>query len=305
MGKSLQLNDGNSIPVLGLGTWKAKPNQVGEAVRFAIGEAGYTHVDCALIYENEKEIGDAFAAVIGDAIKREELFVTSKLWNTHHRIEDVEKACKQTLSDLQLEYLDLYLMHWGIAFEHGDNLRPFAPDGARTEAVSVRQTWEAMEDLVAKGLVKSIGVCNFTTPMLVDLLTYAKVKPMMNQIELHPYNTQEELVKYCQKNEIAVTAYAPLGRPGVNLEGTRIIDEEIIKKLAEKYHKTPAQILLHWAIQRGTIVIPKSVTPERLQENIAVFDFAMTDEELAEISSLNKNHRFVNPVKEWQIPYFS
>jgi len=305
MQNSIDLNDGNKIPVIGLGTWKAKPNEVGDAVRFALTEAEYKHIDCALIYGNEQEIGQIFNDVIGNNIKREELFVTGKLWNTYHHPEDVEKGCRKTLTDLKLDYLDMYLMHWGIAFERGDNLRPFGSDGVRTENVSVQQTWEAMEALIAKGLVKSIGVCNFSTPMLVDLLTYAKIKPVMNQIELHPYNTQEGLVAYCQKNNIGITAYSPLGRPGTIVDAQRIIDEEIVQKLAQKYHKTPAQILLHWAVSRGTIVIPKSVNPERIKENKDFFDFKMTEEDIAVIGSLNKNHRFINPVKEWKIPYFS
>lgn len=303
-----KLNNGNSVPVLGLGTWKSENNLVGSAVKLAITQSGYRHIDCASIYSNEKEIGEALTDVINTAVKREELFITSKLWNTDHKPEYVEEACKKTLSDLRLEYLDLYLMHWGIAYKRGADLEPLLDEKGKviTDAVSIQETWQAMEGLVKKGLVKSIGVSNFTTIMLVDLLTYAKVKPAMNQIELHPYNTQAELVDFCKYKDIAVTAYSPLGRQGVKtIKGPKLFDELIIKALAEKHKRTPAQILLNWAISRGTIAIPKSVIPEEIAQNIEVFDFELTDEEQVEVDSLNQNRRLVDPMAWWGIPYFA
>jgi diketogulonate reductase-like aldo/keto reductase len=304
MQKQQKFNDGNSIPVLGLGTWKSEKNLVGEAVKFAITKAGYRHIDCASIYRNEPEVGKAFKETF-NFVKREEIFITSKLWNTEHRAEYVEKACRKTLSDLKLDYLDLYLMHWGIAFPHGENLEPVDKEGyAITDNVSIQETWKAMETLVKKGLVKSIGVANFTTMMLVDLLTYATIIPIMDQIELHPYNTQEELIEFCKYKNMAVTAYSPLGRQGADREGPRLFDEPVVESLAQKYKKTKAQILLNWAVGRGTIAIPKSTTPERIVENIDIFDFELTDEEKNDLNSLNKNYRFVNPSSWWRIPYF-
>lgn len=294
------LNNGLPIPAIGLGTWKSPKEKVGEAVLYAIEHVGYRHIDCASIYGNEKEIGNALLQA-NKSIKREELFITSKLWNTDHNPENVEDACRQTLADLQLEYLDLYLMHWGIAFAHGDNTEPVDTDGkAITASISIRETWEAMEQLVKKGLVKSIGVANFTTMMLLDLLTYASIKPAMNQIELHPYNTQTELVEFCLDRQILITAYSPLGRADEALH-----HEPIIVSLAKKYQKTPPQILLNFAISRGTIPIPKSTNKERITENFAVFDFALTKQEQSDIATLNKNYRLVNPIGWWGIPYFS
>jgi diketogulonate reductase-like aldo/keto reductase len=307
MNKQIVLNDGNKIPVIGIGTYKAEPHLVGEAVEFAITKAGYQHVDCASIYGNQKEIGEALQRS-QEKIDRQNLFVTSKLWSTDHRAEYVEKACKQTLLDLRLDYLDLYLMHWGIALMPGlGSQEPLGKDGkAVLDNVSIRETWEAMEELVHKGLVKSIGISNFTTPMIVDLLTYAKLTPVVNQIELHPYNTQEELIDFCRYKKIETTAYSPLGRQGIKaIKGPRIFDELIVQSIAKKYNKTLAQVLLNWAIKRGTIVIPKSTDSKRISENIQVFDFELSDAEMQEISTLNKNHRFVHPGGWWGIPYFS
>jgi diketogulonate reductase-like aldo/keto reductase len=307
MNKYIKLNDRNQIPVLGLGTWKAEPNLVGNAVEFAIAKAGYRHIDCASIYGNQKEIGVALQKS-SKKVNRKEVFITSKLWSTDHRVKNVEKACRKTLSDLQLKYLDLYLMHWGVALMPGlGSLEPLDKDGkVIMDKVSVRETWEAMEELVKKGLVKSIGVANFTTPMIIDLLTYARIVPVMNQIELHPYNTQEELIEFCRRKTIAITAYSPLGRPGVKtIEGPRIFDESVIQSIAKKYNKTISQVLLNWGIKRGTVVIPKSTNLKRITENASVFDFELTEEEMVQINSLNKNYRYVHPGKWWGIPYFS
>jgi diketogulonate reductase-like aldo/keto reductase len=309
MKKYFDLNDGNKIPAIGLGTWRAKPHEVGEAVRYALG-AGYKHIDCASIYGNEKEIGEIFGDMFDATVKREDVFITSKLWNTEHRAANVEKACKKTLSDLKLKYLDLYLIHWGVAFPPENGTEPLDADGnVILDPVSIQETWSAIENLVKKGLVKSIGVCNFTAPMLVDLLTYAKIQPAMNQIELHPYNTQEQLVAFSRSKGIMVTAYSPLGRAGVTKVpgkmGPILFDEPVVKKIAEKHRKSTAQVLLNWALCRGTIAIPKSITPERLKENLDVFDFELTADEQGEIAALNRNYRIVNPIEWWGMPYFS
>jgi diketogulonate reductase-like aldo/keto reductase len=304
MQKTIRLNSGYDIPVLGLGTWKSEPNKVGEAIKYALTEAGYKHIDGAMIYRNESEIGTVYKEVF-KTIKREEIFITSKLWNTNHDPKFVEAACRQTLADLQLDYLDLYLMHWGVAFKHGDELEPMKDGQAVTENVSIRETWEAMEKLVDLGLVRSIGVANFTAMMLHDLTTYATIVPAMNQIELHPYNSQQSLVDYCHSLGIAVTAYSPTGRMGVDLDNvTRLHEDPIVKKVAAKRGKSIPQILINWAIERGTIVIPKSVTPARIKENIEIFDFQLDKADMMELNSLDKGLRYVDPSEWWGIPYF-
>jgi diketogulonate reductase-like aldo/keto reductase len=303
MKKTLTLNNNHTMPTIGLGTWRSPKGEVKAAVKYALTEAGYTHIDCASIYGNEKEIGEAFVEVFAEGkVKREDIFITSKLWNTEHHPDNVEKACRKTLADLQLEYLDLYLVHWGIAFEHKDNPEPVRDGMVVTEPVPTIETWKAMEQLVEKGLVKSIGVANFTTAMIVDLLSYAKIKPVINQIEIHPYNTQEDVVNYCHKKEIHVTAYSPLGSNGGKIE--RPIKDPVVIDLAAKYQKSPAQILIRWSIQRDLVVIPKSVDTNRIAENIQVFDFELSADDMKKINDLNKNFRFVDPIDWWGLPYF-
>jgi diketogulonate reductase-like aldo/keto reductase len=220
------------------------------------------------------------------------------------------------LSDLKLEYLDLYLMHWSIAIPPND-APPSNPAGRWTEQldeqgvlitekVSIRETWEAMEELVEAGLVKAIGVANFAAPMLNDLLSYATILPAVNQIELHPYLQQTELIEFCRYNNIAVTAYSPLGSPGNyrNKGFPVLVEDEVIKRIATSHGKTPAQVLIRWGVQRGTIVIPKSVTPERIQENLDVYDFSLSAPEMEEIAGLDRKLRFVDPYVWWKIPYF-
>ena len=278
--------------------------KISKAVEMAVIDHGYRHIDCASVYGNEKEIGQAFDKIFSSKnISRKDMFVTSKLWNTDHHPDNVEIACRKTLNDLQLEYLDLYLVHWGVPFVHGDDIEPIGTDGiVKTEQISTQQTWKAMEALVDKGLVKSIGVANFTAPMIVDLLTYASFIPVINQIEIHPYNSQKDLVDYCHKKEIKITAYSPLGSYG-DLQD-RPISDEVVIKIAKLHNKTPAQVLIKWCIHRGLSVIPKSTNSERIAENIDVFALNLTDEDMEKLDALNKDQRYVDPSGWWGIPYF-
>ncbi len=315
--QTLTLNTGAKMPTIGLGTWKSPIDQVEKSVEYALAEASYNHIDCASIYRNEKGVGNAFKKVFRSGKrKRSEVFITSKLWNTEHKGSRVGKACEETLSDLKLDYLDLYLMHWGLAIpsntsdqanQYGRFTEQLDKNGFLiTEKVSVRETWEAMEELVSLGLVKAIGVANFTAPMLIDLLAYSKIKPAMLQVELHPYLQQQRLLDFCKHNDITVTAYSPLGSPGnYKSKGKPVLIEDIvIRKIAKDHKKSVAQVLIRWAVQRGTVVIPKSVTPDRIMENIDVFNFELSSNEMQQISGLNKNVRYVDSCEWWKIPYF-
>jgi diketogulonate reductase-like aldo/keto reductase len=301
------------MPALGLGTWRSKPDLAGNAVEYALTQAGYRHIDCAAIYKNEQEIGAIFKKVFETGtVKREEVFITSKLWNTEHARGNVRKACEQTLKDLNLKYLDLYLIHWGIAIPGSSEQSPAGRLTEQldekgflvTEKIPLRETWEAMEELVRGGLVKAIGVANFTAPMLVDLISYAKIMPAMNQVEMHPYFPQQKLVDFCKYHGIMLTAYSPLGSPGNFKDKGSLLDDPKIKELAQTHGRTESQIVLRWGVQRGTVVIPKSVTPERIGQNIGIWDFELSEEEMRAISALDRGLRFLDPYEWWKIPYF-
>jgi len=291
------LNNGMKMPILGLGTWKSKSGEVERAVEHAI-KSGYRHIDCAACYGNEVEVG---AGIKAGGVARSELFITSKLWNNKHHPEDVEAACKKSLADLGLDYLDLYLVHWPVAFERGDVPFPKNEDGTVRYDTTIPpiETWLAMEKLLAKGLVKSIGVSNFNSEQIADVLAKGSVVPVTNQVECHPYLNQAKLFNLCKDKGITLTAYSPLGspdRPWAKPDDVKLLDDPKIVAMAAKYGKSPAQIIIRWQVQRGVIVIPKSVTPARIVENSSVFDFKLTDAEMQEVDGYDCNGRLIVPM---------
>lgn len=294
---SVELNNDCKIPILGLGTWKSQTGEVAAAVEHAI-KVGYRHIDCAAVYGNESEVG---AGIKAGGVPRSQLFVTSKVWNTKHHPEDVEPACRGTLSDLGLDYLDLYLIHWPLAFERGDNKFPKNEDGSvrYDTTISPTETWLAMEKLVQKGLVKSIGVSNFNSKQIQDILEKGSIKPVTNQVECHPYLNQNRLFDFCKEHGITLTAYSPLGspdRPWAKPDDVKLLEDPKLQTMAEKYKKSAAQIVLRWQVQRGIIVIPKSVTPSRIVENSQLFDFELTADEMAELNGFDCNGRIIVPM---------
>lgn len=304
--KTLVFNNGDEMPILGLGTWKSEPGEVYTAVKEAI-RIGYRHIDCAFIYGNEAEIGRALSESMAEGVvTREELWITSKLWNDVHAPEDVEPAVREALANLQLDYLDLYLIHWPIALKKGVFLPETADQMIPIEEMPIANTWEAMEALVEKGLCKHIGVSNFSVPKLKALVETARIKPEMNQIEMHPYLQQPVMLDYCNAHNIFITAYSPLGsidRPAV-LKGENepiLLEDPTIAAIAEARGSTPAQVLISWAIHRGTSVIPKSVNPGRMQQNLAAADVALTAEDMDNIAALNQDCRLLAG-SFWEVP---
>lgn len=299
------LNTGDKIPILGIGTWQAPVGEVAVAVQAAL-EAGYRHVDAAAVYGNEKEVGQGIKQ---SGVPRKDIWVTSKVWNNSHKREDVPKAYQQTLDDLGLEYLDLYLIHWPRAFKSGAEKFPQDADGTiAVEDVDFVETWKALEELKKAGKVKNIGISNFSKREVERLLASAEIKPAVIQIEGHPHLVQADYISWLQSQGFHITVYSSFGDLNPfyrRTDATKVpslIEEPIIKKLAEKYGKTTFQVLLSWGVARGFSVIPKSSNPKRVKENSDLF--TLTPEEVKEINTLDKNIHYNNPSARFKYELF-
>jgi len=297
--KSLTFSNGDHMPIIGLGTWKSAPGDVYDAVLTAI-RSGYRHIDCAAIYQNEKEVGKAFAKAFADGlVKREDLWVTSKLWNDAHKKDDVQPALKQTLEDLQLDYLDLYLIHWPVALQP-DKIFPQRPeDFMSLEEVPLTTTWAGMEAVAEKGLCKHIGVSNFNSKQIQELIDAGQTTPTMNQVEMHPYLQQRELVAYCKRKGIHMTAYSPLGSGDRSSrlkreDEPKLLDDKTIHDIAAQHQCTPAQVLISWSAYRDIAVIPKSTNPGRIRENVESAKVELNQEDMDRIAELDQHFRYID-----------
>lgn len=262
IGSTLQLNDGHRIPRLGLGVYQTPPGEITEhAVRVAL-EEGYRHVDTARLYQNEEAVG---RAVREGPTPRKEVYVVTKLWNSDHGTRRARAAFNESLEALGLDYVDLFLIHWPV-------------EGLRDDS------WRVLQDLKEEGLCRSIGVSNYTIEHLEGLLSWCEVPPAVNQVEFSPYLYQEGLLAFCREEDIVLEAYSPLTK------GSRL-GEPVLEEIGAGYGKSPAQVLIRWGLQHDVAVIPKSARPEHIRENADVFDFELTDEEMARLDGLDESLR--------------
>lgn len=266
--ENITFYNGNEMPIVGLGTFRVENNdECAESVKHAI-ENGYTHIDTAMIYENEDKVGQGIAeGLASTGLKRSDLFITSKLWLDDYGRQNVADAYETSLNKLGLDYLDLYLMHW-----------------PGTDEALMIDTWQGMEDLYKNDKVKNIGVSNFNIEHLEALLAQVSIKPVINQVEFHPYLLQSSLNRYLEVQNIHMESWSPL-------MNAQILEDETVNAVANEVGKSPAQVIIRWNIEHGVVVIPKSVTPSRIEENINVFDFALTAEQIEKLDNLNEERR--------------
>jgi alcohol dehydrogenase (NADP+) len=297
--RTVALAQGDPMPLLGLGTWKSAPGEVGAAVREAI-RLGYRHIDCASVYGNEPEVGEAIgAAIAAGEVKREELWITSKLWCNAHGRDNVEPALRRTLADLGLEWLDLYLIHWPVPIKPGVAFPASGSDLLPAEQVPLADTWAGMEAAQEAGLTRHIGVSNFSSRKLHDLIAHCRIRPEVNQVERHPLLQQSGLLADCTAAGVHVTAYSPLGsgdRPAALKAADEpvLLENPVIGAIAAEHGCSPAQVLIAWHLQSGISTLPKSVNPSRLRENLAAAEIELSSADLARIGELDQHLRLVD-----------
>jgi len=297
--RSVSFSRGDVMPLLGLGTWKSDPGLVGSAVREAIRQ-GYRHIDCASVYGNEREIGAAIRdAIANGEVTREELWITSKLWCNSHGRENVEPALRRTLEDLQLDWLDLYLIHWPVPIRPGVGFPASGEDFLPPSDAGIHATWDGLEAALDAGLTRHIGVSNFSIRKLQDLIQHGRIRPEVNQVELHPLLQQPDLEAFCREHGIHLTAYSPLGsgdRPAQLKAADEpvLLENPVITAIAAEHGCSAAQVLLAWHLCRGVSTIPKSVSPVRLRENLAAAAIELRPADLERIAALDQGVRLVD-----------
>lgn len=304
LSKTYTLNNGLKIPALGMGTWKSSEDKVYNAVKNAL-KAGYRHIDCAMAYGNQSVVGRALTDGMKEfGIKREELWITSKLWITCFEPDRAREALEQTLKDLKLDFLDLFLLHWPLALEYRENQKLGIPKDEngllKLSYCPLYKTWQTMEEFVQQGKVRSIGVSNFEPSNLFDLLSYAKIKPVINQVEVHPMFVRKDMQRICEGYGIHVTAYSPFGN-GVK----DMFENQTLRDIGSKHNKTVGQVIIRWLIQRGLSTIPKSVHEERICQNLDIFDFELSDGDMERICGLDKHLRTCDSRRKdyWDFPF--
>jgi len=296
--KTLKFDNNDGMHAIGLGTWKATGNEVKKAVKDAL-DAGMRHIDTAAIYGNEADIGEALSEAFKEGtIQREDVFITSKLWNDAHKQENVLPALKDSLKKLQLDYLDLYLVHWPVAFKPGVMMPSSPQEYLSLDEVPLTETWKEMEKAKDQGFARHIGVSNFSKKKLEGLIQNAKYKPEVNQVEMHPLLQQNELVNYCKDQNVKITAYSPLGSGDrdASMKGENepnLMDISEIQNIANKHNVSPAQVLINWHTQRDISVIPKSTTTSHIIANYNAASVPLDNEDMNTIAGLDRNYRFI------------
>lgn len=296
--KTLKFKNGDTMHAIGLGTWKATGAEVKKAVKDAL-HAGYRHIDTAAVYGNEEAIGEALAEVFSEGeILREDVFITSKLWNNAHGEGQVRPALEDSLKKLGLDYLDLYLIHWPVAFRHTVDSPKKPDDYLSPEEAPISKTWKQMEKAKRNGLAKHIGVSNFSEKKLRDLISKVSEKPEMNQVELHPLLQQRALLDFCKKEDILVTAYSPLGSGDRSLamkgaNEPNMMDLQILKDIAKERNATVPQILIAWHGHRGCAAIPKSTSKEHIISNFQGAAVSLSDTDMEKIEKLDRHYRYI------------